>query len=86
MVFTTAQSLLDAIKATDATIWEAVQNGDVVAILRQLHDGILVSSSLHYQNYSLIQKSLRFSTVIMLTSSPKALLNGTSCSTVARSG
>ena len=86
MVFTTAQSLHDAIKATDATIQEAVQNGDVVAILRQLHDGALVSSSFHHQNHSLIKKSLRFSTVIMLPSSLKALSNGTSCSTVAGSG
>ena len=29
MIFMTAQSLWDAIKATDATIWEAVKNGDV---------------------------------------------------------
>ena len=86
MVFTSAQSLHDAIKATDATIWEAVQNGDMVAILRQLHDGVLVSSSFNYQNHSLIKKSLRFFAVIMLPSSPKALPNGTSCLTVARSG
>ena len=45
MVFTTAQSLYNAIKATDATIWEAVQNRDVVAILTQLHNSILVSTS-----------------------------------------
>ena len=45
MVFTTAQSLHDAIKATDATIWEAVQNGDVVAVLTWLHNSILVSAS-----------------------------------------
>ena len=86
MVFTSAQFLHDAIKATDATIWEAVQNGDMVAVLRQLHDGVLVSSSFHYQNCSLIKKSLRFSAVIMLPSSPKALPNGPSCLTVAGSG
>ena len=85
-VFTSAQSLCNAIKATDATIWEAVQNGDVVAILRRLHDGVLVSGSFHYQNCSLIKKSLRFFAVIMLPSSPKALLNSTSCLTVAGSG
>ena len=45
MVFTTAQSLCDAIKATDATIQEAVQNGDVVAVLTWLHNNILVSAS-----------------------------------------
>ena len=86
MVFTSAQSLHNAIKATNAIIWEVVQNGDVVAVLRQLCDGVLVSSSFHYQNHSLIKKSLRFSAVIILPSSLKAFPNGTSCSTVAGSG
>lgn len=42
MVFTTADSLRDAINATDATIREAVRNGDLLAVLTRLQRGVLV--------------------------------------------